>query len=90
MASFIVTYDAHHARNYDELYEAMAEHNGVRLAESVWGIELNNTASEVRDWMRNLLDEDDTIVVVQLKPKPSWATRRASKEATEWLKEHSA
>lgn len=90
MASFVVTYDAHKVRNYNELYEAMKQNDGVRLAESVWGVELNNTVSEVRDWARGLLDDDDTIVVIQLKPKLSWATRKASKEANDWLKEHSA
>lgn len=90
MASFVVTYDAHKVRNYNELYEAMKQNDGVRLAESVWGVELNNTVSEVRDWARGLLDDDDTIVVIQLKPKLSWATRKASKEVNDWLKEHSA
>lgn len=86
MASFILTYDAQSGRNYDDLYAAMAEYSGVRLAESVWGLELNNTPGEVRAWARALLDDDDTIVVVQLRPEISWASRHASSEAVEWLK----
>jgi CRISPR/Cas system-associated endoribonuclease Cas2 len=88
MATFIITYDTHAGRNYQELYDAMEKHKGVRLAESVWGIELNNTAGEVRDWVKNVLDEDDTIVIIQVKPKPSWATRNATKEASGWLKDN--
>ena len=86
MALFVVTYDAHLMRNYDDLYEAMKDVGGVRLAESVWGLELNNSASEVRDWLKQLLDDDDTIVVVQIRPKPSWATRNVSKDASDWLR----
>ncbi|GGE17275.1 hypothetical protein GCM10011360_02600 [Primorskyibacter flagellatus] len=88
MGTFIITYDTHYGRNYKSLYDAMAANHGVRLNESVWGIELDNTAAEVRDWIRSLLDDDDTIVVIQVKPKPSWGTRLASKEANDWLRVH--
>jgi len=85
MAVFIVTYDTHYGRNYQTLYDAMKEKGGVRLAESVWGIELNNKVGEVRDWVKDMLDDDDTIVVIQVKPKPSWATAKAKQSANEWL-----
>jgi CRISPR/Cas system-associated endoribonuclease Cas2 len=85
MAVFIVTYDTHRGRNYQDLYDGMKKQSGIRLAESVWGVELNNSASEVRDWVKSLLDDDDTIVVIQVKPTPSWATRKAGKDATDWL-----
>jgi hypothetical protein len=88
MATFLITYDTHAGRNYQSLYDGMAEHGGVRLAESVWGIVLNNTAGEVRDWVKNLLDSDDTIIVIQVKPKPSWATQKAKNGASDWLKEN--
>lgn len=86
MAAFIVTYDTHFGRNYQPLYDAMGKNGGVRLAESVWGVALNNTAGEVRDWVKALLDDDDTIIVIQVKPTPSWATSHAKKPATDWLK----
>ena len=88
MATVIITYDTHLGRNYQGLYDGMDENDGVRLAESVWGIVLNNTAAEVRDWLKSLLDGDDTIIVIQVKPKPSWATRLASDEASKWIKDH--
>ncbi|MBY5395913.1 hypothetical protein HFN01_13890 [Rhizobium leguminosarum] len=86
MATFIITYDTHKGRNYQTLYDAMEKHSGVRLAESVWGISLSNTVGEVRDWVKSVLDGDDTIIVIQVKPKPSWATQKADAKATEWLK----
>lgn len=88
MSTFIITYDTHLGRDYQPFYDAMDQNGGVRLAESVWGIALENAAGEVRDWARNLLDDDDTIIVIQVKPKPSWATRKASKASTDWLKAH--
>ena len=86
MATFIVTYDTHAGRNYTALYEGMKKNTGVRLAESVWGIELNSDVSMVRKWIKGLLDGDDTVVVLQLKPKVTWATQKASAEAVAWLK----
>jgi len=88
MASFIITYDTHKGRNYQAFYDGMDEYGGIRLAESVWGIKLNNTPAQVRDWVKVLLDDDDTIIVVQLKPKLSWGTQKGSKEAVSWLKEN--
>ncbi len=66
MSSFIVSYDTHKQRNYDELYKGMKEVGGIRLLESLWGVELNNTTPEVRDWVRGLLDDDDSIVVIRI------------------------
>ncbi|MGO8044953.1 hypothetical protein ACC713_18790 [Rhizobium johnstonii] len=88
MATFIITYDTHKGRNYQSFYEGIKAHGGVALAESVWGVELNNTVVEVRDWAKNLLDSDDTIVVFQIKPKLSWATTNAKKPANDWMREN--
>ena len=85
MATFIISYDAHNVRDYDTLYEEFADVGAVRLLESVWGTDLDNTAAEVRDWIRGLLDDDDSVLVIQVKPKPSWATRLVTKEASAWL-----
>lgn len=88
MATFIITYDAHLARNYADLYRAMEIHDAVRLNESVWGIEMNCTVDEAREWTRQLLDDDDTIVVIQIAPKPSWASRHTPANANAWMRAH--
>jgi len=85
MPAYIVTYDAHHDRDYQSLYDAMEEIGGVRLAGSVWGISSVQSVSEVRDWVRALLDANDTVVVLRIQRRPAWATRNAPREATDWL-----
>lgn len=87
MATFIITYDTHKDRNYSDLYKGMAEHNGVRLAESLWGIDFDHSATEVKDWVRDLLDNDDTIIVVQVKSGSDWAIQTAPYAVLEWFKE---
>lgn len=88
MAVFIVSYDTVKERNYQALYEGMENVGGVRLLESVWGVALENTTAEVRDWVRDLLDDDDKILVVKLKPSVSWAARKCGTDVTAWLREH--
>lgn len=86
MAVYIITYDTHRGRNYQSFYDGMAQARGVRLAESVWGLVSQTSAGAVRDWVRSLLDGDDTIVVVQVAMMGDWATSHASKTANDWLK----
>lgn len=86
MPVFLITYDAHEERNYDDLYDAFAEHDVGSILESVWLGELNNTAQEVREWVRNLLDDDDSILVIEMKPKHRYAGRQLGSRVGDWLK----
>lgn len=86
MANFVVTYDLVNRRDYQKIYDAMAEHDAVSLLESVWLISVNNTAAEVRDWLKSLTDNDDKLAVVQIRG--GWATYKVDTKANNWLKEH--
>lgn len=88
MAVFLISYDTHYGRNYDRLYKAFDKHEVGRVLESVWIGELDNTAEEVRDWVRGLLDGDDTILVIQMKPKHGWSARNLLKGVGNWLRAH--
>ena len=85
MATFVVSYDAHKVRDYTRFYKAAKEKSGVPLLDSMWAFEFSNAVAEVRDWAKALFDDDDSIVVIQLTPKLSWATRKAD-VAAEWFK----
>lgn len=64
----------------------MDEYGGIRLLESLWGLEATNTASEVKDWVIGILDEDDSILVLPFKPKGGYASTNVSSDAIAWLK----
>jgi len=85
MPAYIVTYDTHLEQGRPRLCEAMEEIGGVRLAGNVWGVSSVQSVSELRDWVKALMDDDDTVVVVRLQRRLAWATRNAAKEATDWL-----
>jgi len=87
MAIFTVSYDLHQSRDYKKLHEGLRENHAVKLLESLWLVDLSNTASQVRDWLQSLIDDDDSVAVLELKPGSGWATLRAKKEGTDWLKD---
>jgi len=88
MALFAVSYDLHNQRNYAPVHAALTEHGGAKLLESLWLIELSNTASQVRDWLKEQVDGDDSVAVVELKSGSGWAGLRSRDAGVKWLREH--
>ncbi|ACT58031.1 hypothetical protein [Hirschia baltica] len=86
MAVFLISYDLHNDRNYDALYEAFDEQNVGRILESTWLGELHASTREVREWVQSLLDEDDTILVIKMKPKHGWAGTQLVEGASSWIR----
>lgn len=86
MAFYLISYDAHYERDYQPFYDAMVEYGGVSILESLWGLELtDDDATVVRDWVVSLLNQDDSIFVLKLRPKHSYATQELSKDARAWM-----
>ena len=85
MAYFVISYDLHHQRTYGPVWALLEQWEAVRGLESLWFVELNNTAAEVRDALQTVVDNDDSIVVVQLKKGSGWGTIRAP-AAAKWMK----
>lgn len=85
MNKYLITYDLHKIRDYTRLYEILEKWRAVRMTESCWLAELKGPAHTVRDLIRSVLDEDDSIVVLTLIPGTEWATANASRSAANWL-----
>ena len=88
MAIFCVSYDCHKVRDDLAFRTALEKSGGVRLLESLWLISLDWTAVELRDAVMVHLDNDDSLVVLDLDSSRSWATARAMEEGTEWLRQY--
>ena len=76
-----ISYDAHKVRKYDRLYALMASWNAVRVTDSHWLANLVGPAETVRDIVGGALDNDDTVVVIQLQHGSDWATVNANTAA---------
>lgn len=72
MALYFLSYDLRKARNYQPLYDELNRIRAVRVLESVWSFEMDNTnTATLRDHLRNYLDADDGVLVVKAS---EWAS----------------
>jgi hypothetical protein len=67
MALYFVDYDLRNQRDYQKLYDALNLLGAVRILESLWAFKHNNTnCVEIRNYLRQHMDEDDGIIVSQV------------------------
>ena len=85
MAHFLVTYDLNAQKDYQRLINELERLKGHRPALSAWFIDLNNTATEVRDHFSNFVDDDDFLIIVEFSKKPAFTKARAGTNA--WISE---
>lgn len=84
-ALYLMSYDAHLHRDYTKLYELMETWRAERLLESLWLAYLRGPAETIRDFMKEALDGDDSIAVIEVKPGSEWAATRAQKGGVDVL-----
>ncbi|OGG57658.1 hypothetical protein A2765_05975 [Candidatus Kaiserbacteria bacterium RIFCSPHIGHO2_01_FULL_56_24] len=64
--------------NYIKTYE-----NWAKPLQSVWIILTDQTAEEVRDGIKNHIDSNDKIMIIEVTG--NWATFGIKKEVTDWM-----
>lgn len=73
MAIFFLEYDLREQRNYQPLYDELAEFSAVRVLESLWAFKrLNTNCAGLRDHFSKFIDSDDGLIVSEAI---DWATR---------------
>lgn len=79
MSAFLISYDLRKpGRNYARLYELLqGTWKAQRVAESLWLANLVGPAQTVRDFIRNVLDMNDRVVVIEVPHGADWATWKA-------------
>ena len=88
MKLHLICYDFHIDRNYSPLWDKLRQMRAVRLQKSVWFLESEFSAEELKVIVCSMIDRDDTVAVVELKPGSGWATINVNARANEWLSEH--
>jgi hypothetical protein len=89
MAVFEITYDLLNSRqNYDGLYELLRTWNAVQALLSVWLIESNLTAEQIRDAMTAKVDSNDRILVIEITFNTRWGYKDLMPSAGQWLTDH--
>ncbi|MCF8709711.1 hypothetical protein L3X40_17740 [Rhizorhapis sp. SPR117] len=85
MTCYLISYDAHKNRHYQNVYDLMRNWQAVWMTESCWLVNLNSTAKTVRDLVLTALDGDDSVSVIQLQTGSDWATMNVNNVANDWL-----
>ncbi len=85
MAAFLVNYQAASPQASAELDYMMTGFVAVALGERLWGLEIDLSEQELRDWLESQLGADGSAMVIQLRPKPSQITPVLSPTAADWV-----
>jgi hypothetical protein len=85
MTNVLTSYDLHKIRNYQPLWDGLAKIGATRLLESLWVVTVAADVGQVRDALLGLLDNDDSVVVLELPVGASWSARSVRAGGAAWL-----
>lgn len=85
MKVYQISYDLRKQRNYDTLYERIKTYPWCHPLESSWVIITQQSASQVRDYLAQAMDQDDGLLVTRLSGEAAW--RNLGDQVSRWLKE---
>lgn len=87
MAFYAVSYDLHQYRDYSRIHKGITEltANWCKPLASFYILESDKTNLQVRDFLVSYLDNDDSILVVEVKLPIKWAARNLSSDVVKWL-----
>jgi len=88
MAFYLIGFEVRKVREYKSLNDHLALWNAVPLHRGAWLVEHPGSAVNVRKDLQALVDPDDTVFAVQIKPGAEWSGWLVPKPATEWLSKH--
>lgn len=86
MKVYQINYDLRNQRNYSTLTDKIKSYGTwAKPLESCWIVATNQSASQIRDGLASVMDNDDGLLVTRLEGEAAW--RGLSSEITKWLKE---
>ena len=88
MALYVVSYDLRHVKTYEDLIARLQECGFVNPLNSLWLGSSPANALAVRNDFRTFMDNDDGLVVIEIKPGSDWAIDQPDNFAATayWLK----
>ena len=85
MKVYQISYDLRKQRDYESLYERIRSYGTYSHAlESTWLIATNETAEQVHNYLYEVMDGDDGLLVTRLQGEAAW--QGLSSEISQWLK----
>ena len=89
MNTYLISYDLGLPETYDD-YKILMQYiksysRWAKPLQSVWLIKTDKTVSQVRDEIRDRVDSNDKVLVIDVT-NANWGTYHVSKEVTDWMK----
>lgn len=87
MAYYSITYDLIKSKDYKKIHEGIKTiSNDVwgRPTLSQWIIYSEKNVAQVRDYLKNYIDNDDVLFVIEVH-KNMWGAWNIPKEVSDWL-----
>lgn len=86
MKCYIITYDLINGGNYSKLHSSIKKYGTwAKITESTWAVVTSQSAKEIRDNLRLVMNNDDRLFVIKSGGIAAW---RKVICKNEWLKKH--
>lgn len=84
MKCYLISYNLKSERDYTSLYEAIKSYGvWAHILKSTWAIVTDQSAKEIREYLKNFIDQDDKIFVIKSGGEAAWKDVLCTNE---WLK----
>jgi hypothetical protein len=84
MKTYIISYDlSNPGKNYEDLLKKIKSYSWARLGGSAYVVVSANTAVEIRDNLKTVLDSNDKLFVGTVVPQAAWTG--LPEEVSKWL-----
>ena len=85
MKVYQISYDLRNQRNYAALYERIKNYGTYCQAlESSWVVATQQSAAQVHDYLAQVLDNDDGLLITRLSGEAAWSGLDSN--VSKWLK----
>lgn len=86
LPKYMVGYDLNApGKNYNDLIEALTGYGTYwHHLDSTWLIVTEQTTSEIRDYLKQFMDQNDELLVAELSG--DWATKGIAAKGNDWLR----
>ncbi|MBJ8501381.1 MULTISPECIES: hypothetical protein [Acinetobacter] len=87
MTIYSVTYDLIKSKDYAKMIDGIRKVSGdnwARPTKSQWIIYSNKTAGQIRDFLKDYMDADDVLFVIEVKTN-NWGSWNIPKDVAGWL-----
>lgn len=86
MGTFVISYDLVKTKDYESLFEKIKSYGTwSHPLLSTWVVVSNKSATQIRDDLLTVLDDDDRLFIVESSGNSSWKNVRCR---SEWLQKY--